>query len=215
MTQDEKIQSALNDMHAVFMQSDPNQTRQSYADAHGLPPSGDWIWTLSADDIIRGENDVPLNPSVGGCDGVVKVFCHFARKVKLDCNVLVTVRNEDLNGDRKHLNGHQIIAVRDEQTGQLRAFEPGKYRELQYINRPIGVNRIIDFEMDGRIIPHTITAIISPQEHANIKKYSQLHDLYVRGQPAPNKNKASGFKQGKQKLNLWQAMWRKIRREND
>ncbi len=206
MTQDEKIQSVLDKMHAMFAQADPEQTRASYARAHNLQGM-DFVWALSADDIINGENGRPLNRRVGGCDGVAKVFCKYAQEIGLDCSVLVTIRDD-------FHNGHQIIAVRDEQTDQLRAFDPGR-PQLKYINRPIEVNRILDFNLGGQIIPHTITAIISPQEHANIKKYSQLHDLYVRGNPAPHKNKVSGFKQGTQKLNLWQAMWRKIMREND
>ncbi len=211
MTQDKKIQSALDDMHKAFMQSDPNQTRKSYAAAHGLPVTGDWIWALSADKILNGDDGRPLNPSVGGCDGVAKVFCKFAQEQGLDCHVLVTVSTADLAANKQHLSGHQIIAVKKGK--KWHAFEPGKHRKLKYIDSPIEIGQVIDFEMDDEIVPHKITAIISTDDYANISTYKDLHNLYTHPQPITDKTKQ--FTKGTQKLNFWRALRRRLMREND
>ena len=73
------------------------------------------------------------------------------------------------------INGHQIIAVRDE-NGKLRAFDPG-LQELRYIKPDIYVGSI-GFD---DVIPHVITAILTPAEYNKIDTYKKLRDLYVNG----------------------------------
>ena len=137
---------------------------------------------------------------------VVKVFSKLATEAGLKHVVLTTAREENLKGaeqDRKSgkkeriISGHQIIAVYDE-NGKLRAFDPG-LKELKYIKSDIQVGNIIKFRFGGEIIPHTITAILTPQEFAKVNTYKKLRDLYICGS---GDKKARFFKREKHTLFL-------------
>lgn len=181
--QDNLIQSLLDKMHAMFDKAIGPNNRSEYMQQHNV--SGiDWHFYLSADDII--EQRVPR--AVAGCTGISKVFSKLATEAGLKHVVLTTARMADLNAagqDRKSgkkeriISGHQIIAVYDE-NGKLHAFDPG-LKELKYIKSDIQVGNIIKFRFDGEIIPHTITAILTPQEFAKVNTYKKLRDLYVYG----------------------------------
>jgi len=116
-----------------------------------------------------------------------KVFCKYATDAGLNFFVLTTARVADLAGAaddhaaataERIINGHQIIAVRDE-NGKLRAFDPG-LQELRYIKPDIYVGSIVKFRFDD-VIPHVITAILTPAEYNKIDTYKKLRDLYVNG----------------------------------
>ena len=179
MTQDDQIQSLLDKMHAMFDKAIGPNNRSEYMQQHNV--SGiDWHFSLSADDIIK--QNIPR--AVAGCTGRSKVFSKLATEAGLKHVVLTTARMADLNAaeqDRKSgkkeriISGHQIIAVYDE-NGKLRAFDPG-LKELKYIKSDIQVGNIIG----GEIIPHTITAILTPQEFAKVNTYKKLRDLYICG----------------------------------
>ena len=183
MTQDDQIQSLLDKMHAMFDKAIGPNNRSEYMQQHNV--SGiDWHFSLSADDIIK--QNIPR--AVAGCTGRSKVFSKLATEAGLKHVVLTTARMADLNAaeqDRKSgkkeriISGHQIIAVYDE-NGKLRAFDPG-LKELKYIKSEIQVGNIIKFRFGGEIIPHTITAILAPQEFAKVNTYKKLRDLYICG----------------------------------
>lgn len=183
MRQDELIQSLLDKMHAIFDRAAGPNNRSEYMRQHNV--SGiDWHFSLSADDIIK--QNIPR--AVAGCTGKAKVFSKLMTEAGLKHVVLTTARIADLNGaeqDRKDgkkeriISGHQIIAVYDE-NGKLRAFDPG-LKELKYIKSEIQVGNIIKFRFGGEIIPHTITAILAPQEFAKVNTYKKLRDLYICG----------------------------------
>ena len=170
MTQDDQIQSILDKMHAIFDRAAGPNNRSEYMRQHNV--SGiDWHFSLSADDIIKQK----IPRAVAGCTGKAKVFSKLATEAGLKHVVLTTARMADLNAaeqDRKSgkkeriISGHQIIAVYDE-NGKLRAFDPG-LKELKYIKSEIQVGNIIKFRFGGEIIPHTITAILTPQEFAKV-----------------------------------------------
>ena len=183
MKQDELIQSLLDKMHAMFDKAIGPNNRSEYMQQHNVGGI-DWHFSLSAEDII--EQRVPR--AVAGCTGRSKVFSKLATEAGLKHVVLTTARMADLNAaeqDRKSgkkeriISGHQIIAVYDE-NGKLRAFDPG-LKELKYIKSDIQVGNIIKFRFGGEIIPHTITAILTPQEFAKVNTYKKLRDLYVCG----------------------------------
>ena len=183
MTQDDQIQSLLDKMHAMFDKAIGPNNRSEYMRQHNV--SGiDWHFSLSADDIINQK----IPRAVAGCTGISKVFSKLATEAGLKHVVLTTARMADLNAaeqDRKSgkkeriISGHQIIAVYDE-NGKLRAFDPG-LKELKYIKSEIQVGNIIKFRFGGEIIPHTITAILAPQEFAKVNTYKKLRDLYICG----------------------------------
>ena len=183
MTQDDQIQSILDKMHAMFDKAIGPNNRSEYMCQHNV--SGiDWHFSLSADDIIK--QNIPR--AVAGCTGISKVFSKLATEAGLKHVVLTTARMADLNAaeqDRKSgkkeriISGHQIIAVYDE-NGKLRAFDPG-LKELKYIKSDIQVGNIIKFRFGGEVVPHRITAILTPQEFAKVNTYKKLRDLYICG----------------------------------
>ncbi len=183
MTQDDQIQSLLDKMHAMFDKAIGPNNRSEYMQQHNVGGI-DWHFSLSADDIINQK----IPRAVAGCTGKAKVFSKLMTEAGLKHVVLTTARIADLNGaeqDRKDgkkeriISGHQIIAVYDE-NGKLRAFDPG-LKELKYIKSEIQVGNIIKFRFGGEIIPHTITAILAPQEFAKVNTYKKLRDLYICG----------------------------------
>ncbi len=208
MTQDEKITKVLDRLHKTFGRAVGPRTRRKYMTEHGFQGI-DWSFSLSADDIIRQK--IPAN--VAGCTGRAKVFCKYARDANMDCVVLATARVSDLNGSGT-TNSHQIIAVRDEKTGQLCAFDPG-HRKLEYINAPVELGSVIDFQFDGRPNPHAITAILSPDEYSKVSSYNDIHSLYLHGRLPTKQDKFNSFARGKQKLNFWALLRRRLMREND
>ena len=183
MKQDELIQSLLDKMHAMFDKAIGPNNRSEYMQQHNV--SGiDWHFSLSADDIINQK----IPRAVAGCTGIAKVFCKYATDAGLDCVVLTTARIENLDGaaqdikegkKERIINGHQIIAVYDK-NGKLRAFDPGQ-KELKYIKSEIKVGNIINFRFDGTVVPHLITAILTPTEYSKIDTYKKLRDIYVNG----------------------------------
>lgn len=183
MNQDNLIRSLLDKMHAMFDKAIGPNNRSEYMCQHNV--SGiDWHFSLSADDIIK--QNIPR--AVAGCTGISKVFSKLATEAGLKHVVLTTARMADLNAaeqDRKSgkkeriISGHQIIAVYDE-NGKLRAFDPG-LKELKYIKSDIQVGNIIKFRFGGEVVPHRITAILTPQEFAKVNTYKKLRDLYICG----------------------------------
>ena len=183
MNQDNLIQSLLDKMHAIFDRAAGPNNRAEYMRQHNV--SGiDWHFSLSADDII--EQRVPR--AVAGCTGISKVFSKLATETGLKHVVLTTARIADLNSaeqDRKDgkkervISGHQIIAVYDA-NGNLHAFDPG-LKDLKYIKSEIKVGNIINFLFGGEVVPHRITAILTPQEFSKVNTYKKLRDLYVYG----------------------------------
>ena len=184
MRQDELIQSLLDKMHAIFDRAAGPNNRAEYMRQHNV--SGiDWHFSLSADDII--EQRVPR--AVAGCTGISKVFSKLATETGLKHVVLTTARIADLNSaeqDRKDgkkervISGHQIIAVYDA-NGNLHAFDPG-LKDLKYTKSEIKVGNIINFLFGGEVVPHRITAILTPQEFTEVNTYKKLRDLYVYGE---------------------------------
>ena len=199
MKQDELIQSLLDKMHAMFNGAVGPNNRAEYMRQHNV--SGiDWHFSLSADEIINQK----IPRMVAGCTGIAKVFCKYATDAGLDCVVLTTARIENLDGaahdikegkKERIINGHQIIAVYDK-NGKLRAFDPGQ-KELKYIKSEIKVGNIIKFRFDT-VVPHLITAILTPTEYSKIDTYKKLRDIYVNGVDI----KKRGFVQGKNKLDI-------------
>ena len=182
MTQDDQIQSILDKMHAMFNGAVGPNNRAEYMRMKNV--SGiDWHFSLTAEDIINQK----IPRMVAGCTGIAKVFCKYATDAGLNFFVLTTARVADLAGAaddhaagnaERIINGHQIIAVRDE-TGKLRAFDPG-LQELRYIKPDIYVGSIVKFRFDD-VIPHVITAILTPAEYNKIDTYKKLRDVYVNG----------------------------------
>ena len=214
MKQDELIQSLLDKMHAMFDKAIGPNNRSEYMRQHNV--SGiDWHFSLSADDIINQK----IPRAVAGCTGISKVFSKLATEAGLKHVVLTTAREENLKGaeqDRKSgkkeriISGHQIIAVYDE-NGKLRAFDPG-LKELKYIKSDIQVGNIIKFRFGGEIIPHTITAILTPQEFAKVNTYKKLRDLYICGS---GDKKKQDLKKGKNKLSFWEKLQNYFIKQND
>ena len=182
MTQDDQIQSILNKMQAMFNGAVGPNNRTEYMRMKNV--SGiDWHFSLTAEDIINQK----IPRMVAGCTGIAKVFCKYATDAGLNFFVLTTARVADLAGAaddhaagnaERIINGHQIIAVRDE-NGKLRAFDPG-LQELRYRKSDIYVGRILKLHF-GDVIPHVITAILTPAEYNKIDTYKKLRDVYVNG----------------------------------
>ena len=118
MTQDDQIQSILDKMHTMFDGAVGPNNRAEYMRMKNV--SGiDWHFSLTAEDIINQK----IPRMVAGCTGIAKVFCKYATDAGLDFFVLTTARVADLAGAaddhaagnaERIINGHQIIAVRDE-----------------------------------------------------------------------------------------------------
>lgn len=182
MTQDDQIQSILDKMHTMFDGAVGPNNRAEYMRMKNV--SGiDWHFSLTAEDIINQK----IPRMVAGCTGIAKVFCKYATDAGLDFFVLTTARVADLAGAaddhaagnaERIINGHQIIAVRDE-NGKLRAFDPG-LQELRYRKSDIYVGRILKLHFDD-VIPHVITAILTLAEYNKIDTYKKLRDVYVNG----------------------------------
>lgn len=179
MTQDEKIQSILDRIQELFAHSVGPRNRREYMQLHGFHGI-DWSFGLTADDIINRK----IPRAVCGCSGIASVFIKYATEAGLDCVVLPTAMQKDLDGaaqDRKNgerertINGHQIVAVRDA-NGIWRAFDPGK-PELKYLDTPVTVGTIINFNFGAC----RITAILSPSEYEKIDTYKKLRDINVNG----------------------------------
>lgn len=214
MTQDDQTQSILDKMHAMFDKAIGPNNRSEYMRQHNV--SGiDWHFSLSADDIIKQK----IPRAVAGCTGISKVFSKLATEAGLKHVVLTTARMADLNAaeqDRKSgkkeriISGHQIIAVYDEK-GNLRAFDPGR-KELRYIKSEIQVGNIINFHFGGEVVPHRITAILTPQEFAKVNTYKKLRDLYICGS---GDKKKQDFKKGKNKLTFWEKLQNYFTKQND
>ena len=213
MTQDDQIQSILDKMHTMFDKAIGPNNRSEYMQQHNV--SGiDWHFSLSADDIINQK----IPRAVAGCTGISKVFSKLATEAGLKHVVLTTARIADLNAaeqDRKSgkkeriISGHQIIAVYDE-NGKLRAFDPGR-KELRYIKSEIQVGNIINFHFGGEVVPHRITAILTPQEFAKVNTYKKLRDLYVY----ESDNKKQEFEKGKSKIAFWEKLQKYFVQQND
>ena len=214
MTQDDQIQSILDKMHAMFDKAIGPNNRSEYMRQHNV--SGiDWHFSLSADDIINQK----IPRAVAGCTGISKVFSKLATEAGLKHVVLTTARMADLNAaeqDRKSgkkeriISGHQIIAVYDEK-GNLRAFDPGR-KELGYIKSEIKVGNIINFHFGGEVVPHRITAILTPQEFAKVNTYKKLRDLYICGS---GDKKKQDFLKGKNKLSFWEKLQNYFIKQNN
>ena len=214
MTQDELIQSLLDEMHAMFDKAIGPNNRSEYMRQHNV--SGiDWHFSLSADDIIKQK----IPRAVAGCTGISKVFSKLMTEAGLKHVVLTTARIADLNGaeqDRKDgkkeriISGHQIIAVYDE-NGKLRAFDPGR-KELRYIKSDIQVGNIINFHFGGEVVPHRITAILTPQEFAKVNTYKKLRDLYICGS---GDKKKQDFLKGKNTLSFWEKLQNYFIKQNN
>lgn len=213
VNQDELIQSLLDKMHAMFDKAIGPNDYSEYMRQHNV--SGIyWHFSLSADDIIKQK----IPRAVAGCTGKAKVFSKLATEVGLKHVVLTTACEEKLKGaerDRKYgkkerlISGHQIIAVYDE-NGKLRAFDPG-LKELRYIKSEIQVGNIINFNFGEGVVPHRITAILTPQEFAKVNTYKKLRDLYVYG----SGDKKQDFKKGKNKLTFWENLQNYFVKQND
>lgn len=187
MTQDEKIQYVLDKMHALFAQSVGPNNRNDYMAEHQLHGIN-WHFTLSADDIVNQK--IPAN--VAGCTGRARVFFKFASEIGLECFVVATAKQDELEisrqlrknqqPDRGIRNGHQVIAMRDEITGKLRAFDPGG-KNLRYFNSEINVGGILKFRPNPGDVPvdYVITAIVSPQEFDKVASHRDIHNLYMNG----------------------------------
>ena len=214
MTQDDQIQSILDKMHAMFNGAVGPNNRAEYMRMKNV--SGiDWHFSLTAEDIINQK----IPRAVAGCTGISKVFSKLATEADLKHVVLTTAREENLKGaeqDRKDgkkeriISGHQIIAVYDEK-GKLRAFDPGR-KELRYIKSDIQVGNIINFHFSVGVLPHLITAILTPQEFAKVNTYQKLRDLYICGS---GDKKKQDFKKGKNTLSFWEKLQNYFIKQND
>ena len=213
VNQDELIQSLLDKMHAMFDKAAGPNNRSNYMRQHNV--SGiDWHFSLSADDIIKQR----IPRAVAGCTGISKVFSKLATEAGLKHVVLTTAREKNLNdaeqdrtSGRKEriISGHQIIAVYNK-NGKLRAFDPGR-KELRYIKSDIQVGNIINFYFDGEVVPHRITAILTPQEFAKVNTYKKLRDLYIYR----SNGKKQDFENGKSKINFWKNLRNCFIKQND
>ena len=208
MTQDEKIQSVINRVQDLFAHSVGPSNRHEYMRLHGVH-GNDWIFGLSADDIINQK----IPRTVVGCSGIASVFIKYATEAGLNCVVLPTAMQKDLDGaaqDRKNgerertINGHQIVAVRDA-NGVLRAFDPGQPR-LRYLDTQVAVGTTINFHFGAC----RIAAILSPSEYAKIDTYKKLRDVYVNAG-----EKKHVFTNGIKRLTVLDRIKNLFQKEND
>ncbi|MBQ8294273.1 MAG: hypothetical protein IJX89_02720 [Alphaproteobacteria bacterium] len=147
------------------------------------------MFSFNADDILR--NNIPSY--VVGCSGRADLFAKYARECGLDVRVVAMV---DTASKKQYPDGHQIIAVKF--PNGLHMIDPGGGRttyERAQITGQCKVGAKVYYNRRDGQTEYKITAILTPDEHAQIDRIEKLADVYKQGTIRPSvKQWQSGVK---------------------
>lgn len=171
------IQSVIRQMRAVFRRATGPRLRIAYWRANNIAARDEWLYRMSADEII--ENAIPAR--VAGRIGQAKVFCKFAAAAGLDCYVVCMADYYDWmdasRGADTKISGRVLMATMV--GGRLCAFDPfcGP-RPLWYdcAVRPGNFVKALRFRL-----PYLICAIVPAADFANCDTYQKMRNLYASG----------------------------------
>lgn len=171
-----QIYAIFHQMDAVWRAAIGSRRRREWCRENGCGGNRDWIYELSADDVIAKK----IPSRVAGRVAVAKLFCKFAQLANFDCYVVCTAEYDDWisahAGNDCVIKGYPLIAV--EIDGKLRAFDPSR-NKLLFFDYDVSVWRYIKFP--GPWAPRPITAIVSRDKFLTIDTYQKMHNLYVSG----------------------------------
>lgn len=169
----EKVNCVLNKMRDTFRMACGPRRRGDWLRKNGIN-NPDWIYSLSADDVINQR--IPSH--VAGPFARAKLFCKYAKEEKLDCVVLIAPNCDDIIalGEKSSgtVFGYALIAVKID--GVLRAFDPA-HRPLDFIPGNICVGSRVQCVRTWYSCP--ITAIVPRDDFANVQCYDDFLKLYT------------------------------------
>lgn len=172
-----KIQSVIRDMRSVFRRATGPRLRLAYWRAKNITARDEWLYRMSADEII--ENAIPARAA--GRIGQTKVFCKFAAAAGLDCFVLCVADYYDWldasRGADTKISGRVLMAMLVD--GRLRAFDPfGGSRPVWYdcAVRPGNFIKALRYQL-----PYLICAIVPASDFAQCDSYQKMRNLYASG----------------------------------
>lgn len=174
---DYPIHVIIRRVRDVFRRATGPRLRISYWRANNVKGRGDWLYRLSADDVI--EQRIPARAA--GRIAQTKVFCKFAAEAGLDCYVVCCADYYDWldasKGTDVKINGRVLMAKVVE--GRLRLFDP------LAVNRPIWYDAAVrpgNFVKALRFrLPYLICAIVPAADFAKCDTYEKMRNLYASG----------------------------------
>lgn len=172
-----QIQSVIQDTRQIFRAATGPRLRIAYWRANNIHARHEWLYCMSAEDII--ENAIPAR--VAGRVGQAKVFCKMAAARGLDCYVVCSADYYDwldaAHGDDRGIRGRVMMAVRD--NGRMRIFDPfcGP-RPVWYdcATRPGNFIQPLRYQL-----PYLICAIVPRDEFLQCDSYEKMRNLYASG----------------------------------
>ncbi len=114
----------------------------------------DFNFALTAKTII--EKNIPFQ--IIGCTGIVKLFAYYAKENNLNCDIIFTANLNDLQNNKKQINGHQIISVKLEDNSEI-IFDPQNAPQLKEIILQNYIHNNITHIFVGKISGHNIETI--------------------------------------------------------
>ena len=200
-----KVNKILDQMKEHFVGADHNAdfkegiSRSEYFEQHQELDDDNaklnFIFGTKAEEITKQK--IPFR--VMGCTGRARLFSYYARQMGLnDFAVVLTVKTEDIVNYAKgklhgQISGHQVIAVKLKgcsrpdnwyliDPGKIDA-DPKKSSNMQetHINSDCVVDSNITYST-----PHTIAAILTPDEYDKIDSYEKIKSKYLSCNTAKN-----------------------------
>ena len=172
-----RIYQVIKETRKVFRNATGSRLRHSYRRANNIPADSDWLYRLSADDIIA--NHIPAR--VAGRIGQVKVFCKMAAAMGLDCYVVCAADYYDwcdaANGADNIINGRVMLAARVD--GRLCAFDPFCGPMPLWYDCAVRPGNFIK-PLRYRL-PYLICAIVPRDEFLQCDSYQKMRGLYAGG----------------------------------
>lgn len=133
------------------------------------------MFSFNADEILR--NNIPSY--VVGCSGRADLFAKYAAEVGLDVSIIAMV---DTASKKQYPDGHQIVAVKF--PDGLHMIDPGggrtTYERAQITGQCKVGTKVYYNRRDGQT-EYKITAILTPNEHAQIDRIEKLAAIYING----------------------------------
>lgn len=172
-----RIHQIIRQMRRVFRAADGPRLRIAYWRANNIRDRDDWVYRLSADDVIAQR--IPAR--VAGRIAATKVFCKFAAAAGLDCYVVCCADYYDWmdasRGADIKISGRVLMAIMVD--GHMRIFDPlaGPHPVwYECTARPGNFVKALRFRL-----PYMICAILRPDDFAGCDTYRKMQNLYASG----------------------------------
>ena len=141
---------------------------------HQIKPNQN-MFSFSADEIDKYK----IPSYVVGCSGRANLFAKYAKEAGIkDVYIVVSVYMPDIG--KRHMNGHQIVAVKMSNGLQLLDPANGAYNfNRAKINGKCELNEMIDATRQGTK-EYQIAAIMTQEEHEKLTSVEKLMEVYNR-----------------------------------